>query len=97
VKFTYTPSGGVVSTCNSSAFSVTLSTANWSGFCTSAGTYDESTGNFCVYASGFAVPQLAATACSNNGNAINSYFNLGNTTGTVMAIHLGNVSPILHD
>jgi hypothetical protein len=86
-------------TCNTTTFSVTLSTSNWAssgaGACSTG--YDESTGDFCVLASGFTVPQLAATACGSNGNAINNALNLGVSSATLMQILLGNVNPIIHD
>jgi hypothetical protein len=89
--------GGFV--CTTSAFSITLSTSNWvsggGGACSTG--YDESTGDFCVLATGFTVPQLPATACNNQGNAINSLLGLGISSGTEMQILLGNVSPIIHD
>lgn len=93
VRLTYNGS----TPCTTSAFTIQLNTANWSaiggGACSTG--YDESSGDYCVYASGFTVPAVAGTACGGNGTALNNALSLGTSTGTVMQILLGNVNPII--
>lgn len=81
--------------CNTSNFTIHVSTANWNahvqGVCSVP--YDESTGEFCMVGGGFTVPQLAASACDNKGNAINSWLDLGSSPGSYIQILSGQVSP----
>lgn len=83
--------------CNTSTFVMNLSSFNWSsgaqGVCTTG--YRESTGQFCVVASGFVVPALGGQACGGNGDILNGYFNLGVSSGSYMQILGGQVDPII--
>lgn len=90
VRFSY--NGSPV--CTSSNFTIHFSTANWDvghGVCSKP--YDPSTGEFCMVGGGFTVPQLPAAACGGNGNAINSWLNLGSASGTYIQILAGEVAP----
>jgi hypothetical protein len=92
VRFTFNGTA-----CTTSAFAVIPTTAEWStsgaGACTTG--YDDSTGVFCVVNAGFTVPQLAATACGNHGNDINTEFDLGVSSSSYFQILVGDVSPIV--
>jgi hypothetical protein len=84
-----------LSACTTGTFTIDLSTENYAGSECNGVNYDPSTGVFCMSASNFVVPQLASTACSNNGNLLNSYFNLGVSTGSYMQILSGVVDPAI--
>lgn len=84
--------------CNTSNFTMAIWTGHWGlapEVCSTG--YDKTTGEFCVSGSGFTVPQLPATACGNNGNLLNSTFDLGISTWTEMKILGGVTSPIMVD
>ncbi|MBX3191107.1 MAG: hypothetical protein KF819_29185 [Labilithrix sp.] len=86
--------GGGSGNCNTAEFDLPLRESTESGVCPTSG-YDETTGWYCLENSfSFTVPQLAASACSNNGNAINNHFDLGITGGS-FNIWNGEVSPII--
>jgi hypothetical protein len=74
-------------TCNTAWFSL-ASTGYLNDTCTGV---DFGDNEFCVGATGFAVPQLASSACNNNGNCINFYYDLSGT-GTTFYLH-GETSP----
>jgi hypothetical protein len=64
------------------------------GTCPSGG-YNYSTGAYCAGSRAtFTIPQLPATACGNQGNAINSYFGLG-VDGATLQIRGGTTSPVV--
>lgn len=94
-KIRFSWNGG--SPCLTGAFDLPLTTDEWSisgaGACATG--YDETTGEFCVVASGFTVPTLASTACQSHGTAINSAFSLGTSTGTHAQILLGQTTPTI--
>ncbi len=93
VRFTW-PSGGSATSCTTGVFEIDLSTDNWDplwGVCTIP--YDESTGEFCMAASDFVVPALGPMACGGKGDDLNTYFDLGRSSGSYMQILLGYTDP----
>lgn len=84
-------------TCTTPNFIIDATSAKWSssgvGGCTVG--YDESSGDFCVYDSGFSIPAVGNADCNGFGATINTDFGLPSATGsaTSFQIILGNVSP----
>lgn len=88
-------SGASFTACNTSTFQISLIVDDGgAGTCPSGG-YNYTTGAYCMFTmSTFTIPQLSASACSNNGNALNSRFGLG-LGGADMQIRGGTTSPVI--
>lgn len=77
IKFT---NGGVGTTCQTSLFTVTLSTRK--SFLNTSGSYNVSTGQFIAGAQDFTVPAITS-GCGGYYSTLNSAFGFGASSGTV--------------